>query len=256
MAGNNALTARSEFDGSTIWTFSFAGLPFPSVNPPAVSNGTVYVAAGQQSSTYIFGLDANEWFRKVPLCDVCPVGKLSRSHGGGPGVYTNAGSYGGLYAFDSQGNPLYFGATAQQSEWTLAVDAAGVYAYTGDALRVFDPMTGALKATIADPTFTNYIYEIGGAAVLGAPGSVFAGAYGNSWLNSGGIGNALVHFNLQTNAVDWSIRGVYPSHARLRQRGGVRRQQQPLARGSARRGRRLAALVLDITGRRRHQVRQ
>ena len=31
MAGNNALTARSEFDGSTIWTYSFAGLPFPSV---------------------------------------------------------------------------------------------------------------------------------------------------------------------------------------------------------------------------------
>jgi outer membrane protein assembly factor BamB len=58
IAGNNAVTAHSEFDGSTIWSYSFAGLPFPSVNPPAVSNGTVYVAAGQQSSTYMFGLDA------------------------------------------------------------------------------------------------------------------------------------------------------------------------------------------------------
>ena len=59
MAGNNAVTARAEFDGATVWTYSFAGLPYPSVNPPAVSNGTVYVAAGQQSSTYLCGLDAN-----------------------------------------------------------------------------------------------------------------------------------------------------------------------------------------------------
>ena len=176
-----------------------------------MSNGTVYVAAGQQSSTYFFGLDANNGsveFRSAMSSQfenyVAPTVEPS-------GIYTNAGNYGGLYAFDAQGNQLYFGATAQQSAWTPAVDARGVYAYTGDALRVFDPMTGALKATIPDPTFTNYIYEIGGAAVLGAPGSVFAGAYGNSWLNGGAIGNALLHFNLQTNAVDWSIRGVYPS---------------------------------------------
>ena len=211
MAGNNALTARSEFDGSTIWTYSFAGLPFPSVNPPAVSDGTVYVAAGQQSSTFIFGLDANNGSVKFRSAMSAQWENYLAPTVGPLGVYTNAGAYGGLYAFDPQGNQLYFGATAQQSAWTPAVDAAGVYTYTGDALRVFDPMTGALKATIPDPTFTNYIYEIGGAAVLGAPGSVFAGAYGNSWLNGGGIGNALVHFNLQTNAVDWSIHGVYPS---------------------------------------------
>ena len=130
---------------------------------------------------------------------------------GPSGVYTNAGSFGGLYAFDPVGNPRYLGAAAQQSAWTPAVDGTGGYAYRGDALRVFDPITGALKAIVLDPTFMNYIYEVGGSAVLGAPGSVFAAAYGNSWLNGGGIGNSPVHFNLRTNAVDWSIRGVYPS---------------------------------------------
>jgi len=130
---------------------------------------------------------------------------------GAAGVYTDAGTYGGLYAFDPAGNPLYVGSTAQQSTWTPAVDANGVYAYTGDALRVFDPVTGTLKATITDPSFSNYIYEVGGSAVLGAQNSVFAAAYGNHWLNDGGIGNSLVHFNLVSKTVDWSVHGVYPS---------------------------------------------
>ena len=211
IAGNNAVTAHSEFDGSTIWSYSFAGLPFPSVNPPAVSNGTVYVAAGQQSSTYVYGLDANNGSLKFRSAMSSQWENYLAPTVGPSGVYTNAGTYGGLYAFDSQGSQLYTGATAQQAAWTPAVNASGVYAYTGDALRVFDPVTGAVKATINDPTFTNYIYEIGGSAVLGAPNSVFAAAYGNSWLNGGGIGNALVHFNLQTNTVDWSIHGAYPS---------------------------------------------
>lgn len=211
IAGSNAVTAHREFDGSTIWSYSFAGLPFPSVNPPAVSDGIVYVAAGQQSSTYMFGLDANNGSVKFRSAMSSQWENYLAPTVGASGVYTNAGTYGGLYAFDSQGNPLYTGAAAQQSAWTPAVDASGVYAYTGDALHVFDPVTGAVKTTINDPTFTNYIYQIGGSAVLGASDSVFAAAYGNSWLNGGGIGNALVHFNLQTNTVDWSIHGVYPS---------------------------------------------
>jgi hypothetical protein len=211
IAGNNAVTAHSEFDGSTIWSYSFAGLPFPSVNPPAVSNGTVYVAAGQQSSTYMFGLDAMNGSVKFRSAMSAQWENYFAPTVGPSGVYTNAGTYGGLYAFDSQGSQLYVAAAPQQSAWTPAVNASGVYAYTGDALHVFDPVTGAVKATINDPTFTNYIYEIGGSAVLGAANSVFAAAYGNSWLNGGGVGNALVHFNLQTNTVDWSVHGVYPS---------------------------------------------
>ena len=211
IAGNNAVTAHSEFDGSTIWNYSFAALPYPSVNPPAVSDGTVYVAAGQQSSTYMFGLDAANGTVKFRSAMSSQWENYLAPTVGAAGVYTNAGGYGGLFGFDPQGNQLFFGGTAQQSAWTPAVDTNGVYAYTGDALRVFDPVSGTLKTTISDTTFTNYIYEVGGSAVLGAPNSVFAAAYGNSWLNSGGIGNALVHFNLASNTVDWSIHGVYPS---------------------------------------------
>ena len=211
IAGNNAVTARSEFDGSAVWSYSFAALPFPSVNPPAVSGGTVYVAAGQQSSTYMFGLDATSGAVKFRSAMSSQWEDYLAPTVGAAGVYTNAGSYGGLYGFDPQGTQLFFAGNSQQSAWTPAVDANGVYAYTGDALRVFDPVTGALKTTISDVSFTNYIYEVGGSAVLGAPNSVFAAAYANSWLNGGGFGNSLVHFNLNSNTVDWSVHGVYPS---------------------------------------------
>lgn len=211
MAGNNAVTARSEHDGSTLWTYSFSGLTYPSVNPPAVRNGTVYVSAGQQSSAAMFALDAVDGSVQFRSGMSNQWSNYLAPTVGPSGVYANAGTYGGMYAVDLQGTNLYYAYTAQQSTWTPAVDAQAVYAYSGDALRVFHPITGALQASITDPTFSNYIYEIGGSAVLGAPNSVFAAAYGNSFLNGGGIGNYLVHFNLQSNTVDWTVRGVYPS---------------------------------------------
>lgn len=211
MAGANAVTARSEYDGSTLWNYSFSGLTFPSVNPPAVSNGIVYVAAGQQSSTYMFALDATTGAKYFQSAMSSQWEHYLAPTVGPAGVYTNAGTFGGLYGFDTQGTQLYFASTAQQSTWTPAVDSGAVYAFTGDALRVFDPVLGTLQKSISNPTFTNYIYEIGGSAVLGAANSVFAAAYGNSILNGGAIGNWLVHFNLQSGSVDWSVKGVYPT---------------------------------------------
>lgn len=211
MAGSNAVTARSEYDGSTLWSYSFSGLPYPSVNPPAVSNGIVYVAAGQQSSTYMFALDAGNGSKVFQSAMSSQWENYLAPTVGPSGVYTNAGTYGGLYAFDFQGNQLYFASTAQQSSWTPAINTGSVYAYTGDALRVFDPVSGALKTKITDPTFSNYIYQIDGSAVLGAANSVFAAGYLNSWLNGGATGNSLVHFNLLSNTVDWTSKGCYPS---------------------------------------------
>ncbi len=211
MAGANAVTARSEYDGATLWSFSFSGLSFPSVNPPAVRNGIVYVAAGQQSSTYMYAFDAMTGSKLFQTAMSSQWENYLAPTVGPSGVYTNAGTYGGMYALNFQGTQLYFAGTSQQSTWTPAVDSGSVYAYTGDALRVFDPILGTLKTSITNPTYENYIYQIGGSAVLGAANSVFAATYANNVLNGGAIGNSLVHFNLLSNTVDWTIKGVYPS---------------------------------------------
>ena len=211
LSGGNAIVARSEFDASQNWKYDFSGLQFPSSNPPAVSGGVVYVAAGQQSSTYMFALDAATGALSFRSQMSSQWENYLAPTVGPQGVYTNAGTYGGIYGFNSGGQQLFFAGLDQQSIWTPAADASTVYAYTGARLTLVDPSTGAVKGTIVDPTFTNYIYVIGGSVVLGAPNSAFAAAYGNSFLNGGGIGNTLLHFDTRALTIDWQVRGVYPS---------------------------------------------
>jgi hypothetical protein len=200
-AGNNLLFARKEFDGSVVWQYDFSGLAFPSVNPPSVSNGVVYIVAGQQSSTYMYALNdtaglvlfksamSSQWEHYLAPT----IGPL--------GVYTNAGTYGGIYGFDTTGTQLFFTGLTQTSIWTPAVDATHVYTYTGDALRVLDPANGSVLTTIADPTFVNSTYEIDGSSVLGAPGSVLAVNHGYS----------LIDFNTNTSSISWKVAGLYPA---------------------------------------------
>ena len=211
LSGGNAIVARNEFDASQNWKYDFSGLQFPSSNPPAVSGGVVYVAAGQQSSTYMFALDAATGALSFRSQMSSQWENYLAPTVGPQGVYTNAGTYGGIYGFNSGGQQLFFGGLDQQSIWTPAADATTVYAYTGARLTLVDPLTGAVTGTIVDPTFTNYIYCIGGSVVLGAPNSAFAAAYGNSFLNGGAIGNTLLHFDTRALTIDWQVRGVYPS---------------------------------------------
>jgi hypothetical protein len=207
---SNILYALKESDSSQAWQYSFASLQFPSVNPPSVANGTVYVAAGQQGSTYMFAFDAVDGSLVFKSAMSSQWENYLAPTIGAQGVYTNAGTYGGMYAFDFTGNLLFFENLPQTSQWTPAVDGIHVYSYTG-ALSVVDPVTGAAQATIADPSFTNYTYVIGGSVVLGAPGSVFAANYENSFLNGGGIGNTLLDFDVNAQSVAWQVGGDYPT---------------------------------------------
>lgn len=208
IATGTKLYALKEFDASTVWTYDVAGLAEPSVNPPAEANDTVYMAAGQQESTYLFAFDeaTGNLVFKSPMTSQWEHYLAPTI--GADGIYTNAGTYGGLYGFDFAGNRLFFDGLAQQSEWTPAVDDDHVYSYTGQ-LTVADPITGKVAATINDPTFTNYVYSIDGSAVLGASGSVFAAPYENSYLNGGGIGNDLTAFNVPAKGISWQIAGDY-----------------------------------------------
>ncbi len=210
IAGGNVLQARQESDASLVWSYDFSGLQFPSVNPPSVSNGVVNIAAGQQSSTYMFAFDAATGALISKSAMSSQWENYLAPTLGPDGVYTNAGTYGGIYGFATTGQQLFYTGLAQQSAWTPAVDSTTVYAYTGNALTLVDPMSGQITGTIVDPTFTNYIYVIGGSAVLGASHSAFAAAYDNSFLNGGGIGNYLLHFNTSALTIDWNVKGDYP----------------------------------------------
>jgi hypothetical protein len=209
IGGGTSLYARKEFDGSTVWQYDFSSLTSPSVNPPSVVNGIVYVAAGQEPSTYMFAFNASDG----SLVFKSPMSSQAEHYLapaiGPAGVYTNAGTYGGLYGFDLAGQQLFFATEAQFSEWTPAVDANAVYTYTGDALKVFDPVSGAVRTTIIDPAPQNLFYEIDGSAVLGAPGSVFAANYASALVNPGTVSNTLMDFDTRTGSIAWTMSGDY-----------------------------------------------
>lgn len=201
--------ARRESDSSEVWHYTVTGMSYPSANPAAVGNGVVYFAAGHQSDTYMIGLDAasgSQLFRSLMWSQWDEY--YAPTIGPNGMVYANAGTYGGMYAFNPAGNQLFFANQAQQSNWTPAVDSAGVYAYTGGTLSVHDPLTGVVSKQIVDPSYQDFVHEIEGAPVLGAPGSVFVANYWNSDPNSI-WGNSLLNFRTDTSSIAWQISGSY-----------------------------------------------
>lgn len=206
-AATRTVHAREEFDGSEVWRHDFSGLQYPSVNPPTVANGTVYVAAGQQSSTYMHALDAADG----SLTFTSPMSSQWEQYFAptvGPhGVYTNAGTYGGLYGFAPTGQQLFFANRAQTTAWSPTVDDSGVYTYVGGLLQKLDAMTGAVLNSIANPNTNER-----GTAVLGAPGSIFTNDYGSmSSIRNGAAGNMLNNFDTDANVIRWQVFGFYPT---------------------------------------------
>jgi outer membrane protein assembly factor BamB len=210
-SGNLKLTAYQESNGQAVWSYNASGAQtlYDRVNPPAVDNGVVYMASGSQQYTYMIGLDAgdgtvrmksqmaSQWDTYLP-----PVVQNGT-------IYTNSGTYGGLWAFASTGEKLFSTNLSQTSKWSPAADAHAIYAYTGDALTVVEPKTGAVLATIKDTMFSNYTYQLGGSAVIGANGGVYGAAYQNAYINGGTLGNSLVRFDTAKGFLDWRVAGVY-----------------------------------------------
>jgi hypothetical protein len=219
MTGNDffahdySLYARNEYDGNLVWQKNLDNGVWPSTNPPSVAGSVVYIVAGQQTTTKLFGLDATDGTTLSQGPMVSQFENYLAPTIGPQGVYTNGGSQGGVYGFGFSAQPLFFHQLAQTSMWTPAVDATGVYAYAGDALTVTDPMTGAVTHSIADPTFQNLHYQIGGSPVLGAAGSVFAATYTNANIDRATHqnDNTLSRFDVSTDSVAWHIAGAFPS---------------------------------------------
>lgn len=208
-SGDKKLTAYQESDGAPLWSYDTTGLTYASVNPPAVDGGVVYMAAGQQQSTYMMAFDAADGSLRMKSAMTSQWENYLSPIVQNGAVYTNGGSYGGIYGFATTGEQLFFGRLSQTAGWSPAGDARAIYAYTGDALTLFEPKTGTVLSSIKDTDFTNYVYQVGGSAVIGANGGVYAAAYANGYLNGGNIGNALTRFDTTKGFVDWRVPGVY-----------------------------------------------
>ncbi len=208
-AGDNMLKARKEYDGTLAWSYSLAGLSYPSVNPPAVANGTVYMTGGPQGSTYMYGFDAATGNVKFKS----PLGSQWDSSSLAPVVlddivYSAASGYGNMYAFKPTGEQQFMASIPQVAIWSPAVDASSVYVYSGSVMTILDRKSGTVQGTIRDVNANTYYSQLNGAPVLGASGNVFAANY--STASNSSTGNELLKFNTAKSFIDWRIKGSYP----------------------------------------------
>jgi hypothetical protein len=205
----SVLYALKEFDNSTVWSHDFsnvvyAGIITAALNPPAVSGANVYISTSAQTSTYMFGLTANNGtvlFQSAFSAQWEHYLAPTISNGI---VYTDGGEYGGMYAFDgTTGAQDFFAGEQQYDYWTPAVDANYAYAYTGGTLNWVDKTTGVSVGSITDPTWSWAGYDMYGAPVLGATNSVICINVGNPNANS------LLDFNTTSKTLAWSSAGPY-----------------------------------------------
>jgi outer membrane protein assembly factor BamB len=203
-SNNASLTAYSEADGTKVWSHSFQDLKYPSANPPAYANGRVFTAAGAQEVTAMFGFDAasGDQLFKVPMNSQWESYLAPTVFNGN--VYTDGGSYGGLYSFNATtGASNYFVSLNQYDGWTPAFDSQNMYTYMAGQLRVQDPLTGAVLATISDPLYSWNGYTTNGAPVVGGGGIVYAGNLSNP------TANGIVAFDTINKSVRWSASGGF-----------------------------------------------
>lgn len=208
VAKDKKLEARRELDGTLAWSYDLSTLAYPSVNPPAVANGVVYMAGGQQSSTYMFALDAatGSIVFKTPMASQWESYLAPVAYDGA--VYTNAGMYGGMYAIKSTGELMFTAPVTQGAIWSPAVDASAAYVFVNGTLSIYDRKTGTLRSKIQDTGASPYgAYGYAGAPVLASAGTVIAADYSST--NYSAPTNNLLKINAEKGYVDWRQAGVY-----------------------------------------------
>jgi len=202
---SHKIRALNEHDASEAWAFSFDDLRFPSVNPPAYAAGMVYMSAGQQDSTWMFGFDAATGSLKFKSRMSSQWETYLAPTVFNGVVYSDGGSYGGLYAFDSiSGELKFFAGLPQYDGWTPAFDETNAYVYLDGSLHVLDPASGAERNRIADPLYSWNGYSPRIAPVVGSDGLVFGGN------RNAQVDNSLIGFDVAAGNARWSVKGDFP----------------------------------------------
>ena len=202
-AGNLALRALRENDGSLAWQQTFQN--YPALNPPAAANGKVYVATTGQQQTFLWAFHAvtgvpvfqstfaSQWSRVL-----APTIRDGR-------VYINGGYYGGgVYAYNDTSGALQWSMFSGDDKLsTPAVDQSRVYHYSGTALVTYDAATGSRLSSISDPYNPAQGYDRNSAPMLGRADSVTAFSGGNYGTRP------LINFSVTGNAARWRTRRSY-----------------------------------------------
>jgi outer membrane protein assembly factor BamB len=153
-----SLFALDAKDGELIWSRDF-GEVF-SVNPPAWAHGNVYVQTGSGSGGWLHAFDAASGTRFLRAPFEAQFERYYAPVLEDGSAYVNAGTYGGMYAFDAfSGRREWSAGLSQYDEWTPAIMGDTAYAFLGRSvfysagLYVLDRHSGQRRRFIPDPNF-------------------------------------------------------------------------------------------------------
>jgi hypothetical protein len=217
--GQGAVYALNEADGTLNWTYAFGSMA--SEGPPAVANGNVFVPTtdpGEQCVTWAIDATLGTFQFKMP--STCQWSNFFAPTALDGSVLQTA-EYGSLYSYSIFSGGLQWEVPAGAfDQSTSAADARYAYQYgiSTPALRVFDRMTGAAVASIADPFASAFSgYSMFSAPMLGAVGDaiVFSGGgfSGRAASSSEQFeSRPLVSYDISGKAIAWRSANAYLTH--------------------------------------------
>ena len=218
--GQGAVYALNEADGSLNWTYAFGQMA--SEGPPAVANGNVLVPTTDPGERcVVWAIDATLGTYQFKMPSDCQWSNFFAPTALDGSVLQTA-QYGSVYSYSIFSGGLQWEVPAGAwDQSTAAADARYAYQYgtaRGPALKVFDRMTGATVASIADPFASAFSgYSMFSAPMLGATGDaiVFSGGgfSGRAASSSEQFDSRpLVSYNIAGKTIAWRSANAYLTH--------------------------------------------
>ena len=192
---NSAIIALNAYTGEELWQYPFADKY--SINPASIAHGLVYFQEGKNwNDSFLFALDlySGEKMWQSPFSaqweTYLPPVVTDTS------VFINAGSNGGLYAYNAgSGELLWYSYMDQFDDWTPAYLNKRLFAFVYDSFMELDHVIGdQLWHKTVSPTTSNSMYT---APVLTEQTALLA--------NNAG----LFAIDINTHQIKWSVSGDF-----------------------------------------------
>jgi outer membrane protein assembly factor BamB len=214
--GQGAVYALNEADGTLNWTYAFGSMA--SEGPPAVWNGNVFVTTTDPGEhCVVWAIDAALGTYQFKMPYYCQWSNFFAPTALDGSVLQ---TYGSVYSYSIfSGGLQWEGPAGAGDQATPAADARYAYQYGigNAALNVFDRITGATVASIADPFASASSYSTFSAPMLGATGDaiVFSGGgFSGRAASSSEQYDArpLVSYNISGKTIAWRSANAYLTH--------------------------------------------
>lgn len=211
--GTSSVYAKRATDGVTQWRRVFTGSygSGPSLSPPTVSDGVVYVATTGHVDTWLYALRASDGLQSYQSQFSTQWADILNPTVRNGKVYVNSGYYEGVvYAFNiADGAASWNASGGSYGMNTPAVDDDFVYAYNGGTLDVFNAVDGTLSTSIG-PSSGGSGADYNGTTMLGSADHVLAysgyGTYGSA------LKRQLLDYTLGGQAVRWMSNALYSNY--------------------------------------------